>query len=452
MDPGAVDMTEIADPPWGQCLQGFLDRLNVLNGARCLTAVATLLLVLVTLEPFIDLGSTDITAFASGRTAITYICFGALAAVAVLLSASENAPALKTLWTPLHLCFIGWMAVNIAFSENPGLSLQRFALTVTVASLAIMMSLLPPSQKYFNQCFGAATIFLLALCYLGIILAPEVSIHSAADIAEPFLAGDWRGSFAHKNIAAPVMTILVYLGIYLASTGAFLAGPAVVILAGIFLGFTEGKTSTALCLVIYALASLVCVTKSLWLKRAICFVPLVMANLLTLGSVVSEGLANLTKQLPVDSTFTGRTDIWEFALAAVREKPILGHGYAAFWDNVTSRQTFSGAEWAVSAAHSHNSYLDLAVTIGLPGLLLTILIFVLAPLGNFQTIQAHGGSSPLAKFFLTIWLFGLYYGTTETFLLDRQNPTWFMFVVAVAGLHFLARFPVREENATASDN
>jgi len=56
----------------------------------------------------------------------------------------------------------------------------------------------------------------------------------------------------------------------------------------------------------------------------------------------------------------------------------------------------------------------------------------------------------LTRLFVTIWLFGLYFGTTESFLLDRQNPTWFMFVVAVAGLHFLARFPVRGESGTLS--
>ncbi|MFX5660526.1 O-antigen ligase family protein, partial [Acinetobacter baumannii] len=93
--------------------------------------------------------------------------------------------------------------------------------------------------------------------------------------------------------------------------------------------------------------------------------------------VMSPALGSITRALPIYPTFTGRSEIWEFALAAVAEKPITGHGYAAFWDGVTERQTTQGAEWAVSAAHSHNSYLDLAVTIGLPGLLLVILIFVL---------------------------------------------------------------------------
>jgi O-antigen ligase len=222
-------------------------------------------------------------------------------------------------------------------------------------------------------------------------------------------------------------------------------GPAIAALAGIFLIFTGGKTSSVLCLAIYALASLVYVTRSLWLKRLICFVPLIAMNLLTVGSVLSPALGSMTRLLPVDPTFTGRSDIWEFALAAVAEKPIIGHGYAAFWDDVTDRQTAKGSEWAVTAAHSHNSYLDLAITIGLPGLLLVILIFVLAPLRNFQAVQTHNRSNALGKLFLTIWLFGLYFGTTETFLLERQNPVWFMFALAVAGLHFLARFQCVEQ-------
>jgi O-antigen ligase len=445
-------MTDIRDRPIGQSLQSVLANVNVLDGARCLVVVATLLLVLVTLEPFPDLGRADVTRIMSGRIASTYICFGALAAIAVLLSTSANSPALKTLWTPVNLCFVGWMVLNITLSENPAVSLQRFALTVSVTSLAVMMPLLPPTPGQFNQSLGAAAIILLALCYLGIILAPHVSIHNASDLVEPFLAGDWRGTFSHKNIASPVMTVLVYLGIYLTSTGAFLSGPAIVILASIFLGFTGGKTASVLCLVVYVLSSIVSATQSLWMKRAVCLVPLLALNLLTVGSVASERLSNLTRQLPIDPTFTGRTDIWEFSLSALGEKPIVGHGYAAFWDNVASRQTDDGAEWAATAAHSHNSYLDLAVTTGLPGLALVVLIFVLAPLGNFHSIQADGRSRRLARFFLTIWLFGLYYGTTETFLLDKQNPTWFMFALAVAGLHFLSKFPVRDESGTLRDN
>ncbi|OAF16151.1 O-antigen ligase family protein [Bradyrhizobium neotropicale] len=440
MDRSAADMIEVEARSLGHGLRTLLAKLDVVNAARCLVAVVALLLILVTLDPFPDLRNPDVANVVGGRLALTYISFGLLAAVAVLLCAASDAPSLKTLVTPLHLCLVGWMLINVVFSESRGVSMQRFALAASVTSLAVLLPLLPRTQRSFNMCLGGAALVLLVVCYLGVFLAPQYSIHTALDITEPQLAGDWRGSFGHKNVASPVMTILVYLGIYLCAVRSFVMGPAIAILAGVFLIFTGGKTSTVLCLSIYAMASLVYVTRSLWLKRIICIVPLIVMNLLTVGSAMSPALGTITRQLPVDPTFTGRSDIWEFALAAVAEKPVIGHGYAAFWDDVTDRQTAQGAEWAVTAAHSHNSYLDLAVTIGLPGLLLVVLIFVLTPLGNFQEARTHNRSGALAKLFLTVWLFGLYYGTTETFLLERQNPIWFLFVVAVAGLHFLARF------------
>jgi O-antigen ligase len=440
MDRSAADMTDVEARSFGHVLRDGLAKLNVVQAARCLLAVAALLLVLITLDPFPDLRSEDVANVVGGRMALNYISFGLLAAVAAVFAVATDAPSLKTLVTPLHLCFIAWMLINVVFSESREVSIQRFVLAASVTSLAVLLPLLPPTQRSFNLCLGGAALVLLVLCYLGVFLAPQYSIHTALDITEPQLAGDWRGSFGHKNVASPVMTILVYVGIYLSAAGSFVMGPVIAALAGIFLIFTGGKTSSVLCLTIYALASLVYVTRSLWLKRIICFAPLIAMNLLTVGSVLSPGLGAITRLLPVDPTFTGRSDIWEFALAAVAEKPIIGHGYAAFWDDVTERQTAKGSEWAVTAAHSHNSYLDLAITIGLPGLLLVILIFVLAPLKNFQATQAHNRSGALGKLFLTVWLFGLYYGTTETFLLERQNPIWFMFALAAAGLHFLARF------------
>lgn len=440
MDRSATDITELEARSLGGVLRDAVAQLNAVQAARCLIAVASLLLVLVTLDPFPDLRNADVTTVVSGRMALTYISWGLLATIAVLFVAATDAPALKSLVTPLHLCLVGWLVINIVLSESRGVSIQRFVLLVSVTSLAVLLPLLPPTQRSFNLCLGAAALVLLALCYLGVFLAPQYSIHTALDIAEPQLAGDWRGSFGHKNVASPVMTILVYVGIYLSAVGSFVLGPAIAALAGIFLIFTGGKTSSVLCLAVYALASLVYVTPGLWLKRIICFVPLIGMNLLTVGSALSPALGAMTRLLPLDPTFTGRSAIWEFALAALAEKPIIGHGYAAFWDDLTARQTTQGAEWATSAAHSHNSYLDLAVTIGLPGLMLVIPVFVLAPLGNFQSAQAHSRSGALAKLFLTVWLFGLYYGATETFLLERQNPIWFLFALAVAGLHFLARF------------
>ena len=48
-------------------------------------------------------------------------------------------------------------------------------------------------------------VLVVVTSYAGIVLLPDVAIHSA-NSAEPQHAGLWRGLFAHKNIAGPVMS------------------------------------------------------------------------------------------------------------------------------------------------------------------------------------------------------------------------------------------------------
>ena len=81
---------------------------------------------------------------------------------------------------------------------------------------------------------------------------------------------------------------------------------------------------------------------------------------------------------------------------------------------------------------------------GLPGLALLIAALVIAPLRNFQRADVGGNGGPLAMLLLRIWLFGLYLSSMESFFLDRADPLWFTFLLAVFGLHYLARFRLRE--------
>ncbi|KYG97690.1 ligase, partial [Bradyrhizobium sp. DOA1] len=131
-------MTDVETRSFGHVLHDGLAGVNAMRAARCLVAVAALLLILVTLEPFPDLRSEHFVTVVGGRMALTYIVYGLLAVVAVLCVAATDAPALKTLVTPLHLCLVGWLLINIAFSESRGVSFQRFVLAASVTSLAVL--------------------------------------------------------------------------------------------------------------------------------------------------------------------------------------------------------------------------------------------------------------------------------------------------------------------------
>ena len=54
---------------------------------------------------------------------------------------------------------------------------------------------------------------------------------------------------------------------------------------------------------------------------------------------MSEGLAEIAKMLPLDSSFTGRTDIWTFALQSLQLRLPTGYGFAAFWGSECDPQS-----------------------------------------------------------------------------------------------------------------
>jgi len=236
------------------------------------------------------------------------------------------------------------------------------------------------------------------------------------------------------------MAMLLFLGIYFIRAGGWIAGVAVIGLSSLFLLYSAGKSSLTLCLAVLLLTSLCRVIRSFWLRAVLLLMPLVLFNLLSVGTVMSDTLAEIAKLSPLDASFTGRTDIWTFAIQSLQPRLATGYGFAAFWGSSAIQDLPEGKEWAAFASHSHNGYLDTALGMGLPGLALLIGAIAIKPLRDYQAADDGGNGGPLATLFLRIWLFGLYLSSMESFFLDRAEPMWFTLLVAVFGLHYMARF------------
>jgi O-antigen ligase len=423
---------------------GEVRRQQVMDIVRGATFIGALLLAWITLRPFADLGDMRVGDVGIGKEALTYASFGGLAVLTLALTMRDNMRGLASLLTPGFVLFGAWICLTVVLSLDPDTSVRRFALTAFVMTVAASMMLLPKSQHELMRWFSIAALVLLATCYLGILLAPELSIHLATDPQEPVLAGDWRGTFGHKNMAAAVMAMLLFLGIYIFRSGGLISGAAVVCLTSLFMVHAAGKSAIALSVAVLLLTSLTSVVRSFWLRAVMLLAPLLLLNLLSVGTVISDRLAEIAELLPLDTSFTGRADIWTFAVESLQERLPTGYGFASFWNSSSIQNLPEGKEWAAFASHSHNGYLDTALAMGLPGLALLIVVLVIAPLRNFHRADIGGNNGPLTMALLQIWLFGLYLSSMESFFLDRADPLWFTFLLAVFGLHYLARFRVRE--------
>jgi O-antigen ligase len=423
---------------------GDLQRRQVMDLLRGGVFISVFLVVWVSLRPFIDLGNAALKDVSTGNETPTYVLFGIFTVVTIALAMRDNVPGLLTLLSPGYMLLGGWIVLSVVLSLDPSTSIRRFALTICVIAVASTLMLLPKSQGELARWLSIAALALLAICYLGVMLAPNFSIHLATDTQEPHLAGDWRGSFGHKNVAAAMMAMLLFVGIYIARVGPRLAGIAIIALAAFFLFKAEGKSSTALFFAVLLLTSLAATVRALWLRGVILIGPLVIMNVFSVGTVMNAGLAAVVQALPIDATFTGRVDIWTFAVQALQARLLTGYGFSAFWGGGSIQNLPQGMEWAEFASHSHNGYLDTALTMGLPGLALLIVALVFKPLRDFHVADRNGNGGPLAMLLFQLWLFTLYLSTMESFFLDRVDPMWFTFLVAIFGLHYLARFRVQD--------
>jgi O-antigen ligase len=86
--------------------------------------------------------------------------------------------------------------------------------------------------------------------------------------------------------------------------------------------------------------------------------------------------------------------------------------------------------WANMAAHAHNAYLNLALTVGIPGSVLATLWLVVLPLADFYRSADAPGAAPLRMLFLRVCLFAAFGSCFESLLIEANTLGLFLFMAA----------------------
>ena len=402
---------------------------------RALAFFALFATALVTLRPFENLSAADYDDLGQGRDVPTYLAFALLAAFMTSLIWRSEAPALRALALKPYFALLGVIGLAALHAPDPATAIKRAVLVALVAFCAAGASLLPAGRRELAGWLAVAAALVIALSYFGVLFLPELSIHQGADTVEAELAGDWRGVYAHKNIASPVFGMLAFIGIFVARAGKRIEGAAIASAALVFLAFTGGKTSSALWVPAMGLSLLP--YSRLWALAAA--MPFLAINGFGALAQAAPALAKFAKSLPFDSTFTGRTDIWALAVQKIAEHPLTGWGFQSFWANSDLRYNSENG-WVGDAANAHNGYVDALLSMGVVGLVLTLWCFGVQPLRDLAAATRRGADPALTALFTQIWIYGLWVSCLESFLFNRADPVFFLFLFAVFGLRFLACF------------
>jgi O-antigen ligase len=397
--------------------------------------VACFLLIWLTAAPFPDLGDARLLEPTGEGNPVSQIAIFLLTVVlsAFIFSAAPRV-AFRAI-TPALIMTLSWFTLTAVLSAHPEMALRRLALAVFTVANAIALLLLPAGREHFGRLLAVSALVLLAICYAGVLLLPQLSIHQSTDVLEYNLAGAWRGPFGHKNSAGASMVMLIFIGAFVMRTASRIAGVLIIVGASIFLCFTMSKSPIGFLPLASVLAFVVMRLRHAAAKYALVAGALILLNLLTVGTVVIEPIRNLVAGLMSDSSFTGRDEIWRFALEHALERPLAGFGFQAFWRTPELVLNWGLNEsWGLRASDAHNGYLNIAVTTGLVGLVLSLMWIVALPLADLAAVTRNGFDSPLTLLFAQIWIFGLCVSSVESVLFSGGDSLWFMMIVSIIGL------------------
>jgi O-antigen ligase len=394
--------------------------------------LAILALLFVGLDPFSppavvsQFGSASITTGGDSARQLAYlVTAGLVLAGAISL---HGASALRAI--PLTiLLLLAWCLASALWAQDPG----------TVARRAILQIIVVTSLLFSIDSLGARRCFWLWSLLLALVLAVNIlsiPLISAARHGfgeqDPALVGNWRGLYGHKNIAGGISAITVILFLFSRTGRSNWIGLMVAAAALFFLVMTRSKSSLGFLPIALAAGYFYKLGWREGLSRTITFFGVLLC-LAVLAAFLLLDAEAISRMLSDPTEFTGRSAIWAAELAYIADHPLLGAGFGAFTDTkgISPLHGYVSGNWVESVSHGHNGYLQVLVTVGGIGFVLTVLAVIVRPLTRFWRLTEDGDL--FRPMLFALFTFLLLRNFMESDLLEGGGA-WAALIMIVAAL------------------
>jgi O-antigen ligase len=329
------------------------------------------------------------------------------------------------------LILLGYCLLTCTWAIDPGIALRRLAFTAAV--IWMLMRAIGDLGAVRTQNFLRVFMVVLLIVNFLVVAFSPLGKHLAGE--EASLVGEWRGIISHKNVAGPACCFTILLFVFDSDRVRLPWRTAVVIASGFFLFMTGAKTAIAMLALSLSAGALMHFYnprhRSLLVPVGVVATALSILYLLMYSGVMETIL---------DDPFalSGRGAIWPLLLDYAGEHLWTGAGFGSFWQiGPRSPIYFLTSSWVATAiGHGHNGFLDLLVTIGLPGLVLAILIVFVWP--AIRLLCSVNISRSRRALLWAIVVFCAGSNITETTLLDRVSTVQVFLMIAIILIHRLS--------------
>jgi len=271
---------------------------------------------------------------------------------------------------PLVVLLFSALVLISTFTSVDVVASTRGLAAVVVISLPILL---------FKFRFGSVKTIEMMRNFAAVSIVANLlytAITPSHGIMQGSLAGSVRGMFLHKNFFGQFSAV-AFLLLVPSLTDRPLFTRRNVIMAGCcflaLLSAAVSKSSTALVLSMVGLMSLMMswiLANVLPVKPIRAYV-LIAGLILITGFVYFFGLAvagDIAGLFGKDITLSGRGELWDALLDALFERPWFGHGFAMFRQPDYIAIFTHAVAWGPRS--THNTYLEMALNIGIPGAVL----------------------------------------------------------------------------------
>jgi O-antigen ligase len=355
-----------------------------------------------------------------------------MAAIALALTLQRRA-RLVTMSIPPHIIFLfiylAFAGATVAWAFKPEISFVRFSQQLMIViSVVLPAMLVNPTTDLVRSlflCFAISAILNVFFVLDGSQIIATYGSQGAVNIGYP-------GYFLGKNYLGECAAIAFLLSLYEILHSGFrrIAGLTILVVAVALIFWSNSKTAFGLAIVAPILAGITLfVSKKSGVSIAIILV-LIPISYIILSSVSNINVNRLSYILYGDSTLTGRTLIWDFAVNEIALRPLQGWGYQSFWLAGPDAPSIVDAKgWIKHMPNAHNGYYDTLLEIGYVGLCLLV-IFLITTLHAIGRVAVRDRSR--AWLLLSIALFVILFNFLESLWMRGFEFLWIVFLVIVA--------------------
>jgi O-antigen ligase len=308
------------------------------------------------------------------------------------------------------------------------LALQNSVTLVLTALMGLYFG-----TRYSTEGILAITAYALAIALVlspfAIAFLPSLgTMHGAHE-------GAWSGVFVHKNSlgVAAVFGAIIFGYMMGGATGIARRAWLALLILSLVLALGARSTTALFALAAVALASpLRGVIRLRGLDLMLALTILAAIGLIA-GFVFTVSAQAILSALGKDLTLTGRVELWKFAIQSIMARPIGGYGFESFFLDPGPHGGLKLrliVDWITP--HVHDSWLQVALDVGLIGLGLFVLFF--GTIVSRALKLARVTNAPAYRAITLILLATLVYSLVETIFLIRNNIHFFLQVALFVSL------------------